>query len=100
MDFEKMKPELVAEQAHQIKISADNVREILDSAKKNMNTLNDSWDSKASRKVAERFTSLSSNFNNFYQAITEYSKFVDDAQKAYVEAHNEVEKLAEELLDE
>ena len=100
MDFEKMRPELVAEQAKEIMISANKVKDVLDRAKKDMNTLNDSWDSKAARKVSERFTTLSSNFTNFYQAITAYSKFIDDAQKAYVEAHSEVEKLAEDLLSE
>ena len=85
-----------------------------DSLRKNVSdmdaTLNDatqtingtaaSWESAAAENLRSRYLMLSEKFTDFYTAINNYAKFLDNTAEAYENADKKIEERANELLNQ
>ncbi len=100
MTIEKMKIDPVKEAADSLTLSANKMKEILNNSDKNIATLEKGWNSQKSKLVTENYLLLSKKFPEFYDLIIELSKYISNAQNVYIEAHDELQTKAEELLED
>ena len=82
-----------------ISTSANNVDRILKEALQEMQTITNSWESDASAQTLAKFQNLSKNFENFYQLLQDYSRFLEQTAQTYEAADRAIKAKADELLN-
>lgn len=86
MDTEKITYEEVLNTAQVLKNSSDEMRNICDEVERLMNTLRNSWNSAAAEQFASQFSTLKTKFPGFYEAVQNYSTFLNNTVQTYRDA--------------
>lgn len=71
----------------------------LSDAKTEIGNTTKDWQSTAAQTLRDRFESLAGKFDDFYNAIENYAKFLDNTANAYEAADKKIEQRADELLN-
>ena len=71
-----------------------------DDATNTINGTAGNWESNAAENLRGRYTNLSRNFDDFYNAIEKYATYLDNTAASYEEADNKIEQKAEDLLNQ
>lgn len=100
--IEKISYDKVIATADSLSASSNKMKSILDETNQKMQKVNteDTWKSNAAEELYAKFKSLASKFENFYNAIEAYSRFLRDTVDTYKTADTIIANKAEELLDE
>ena len=70
------------------------LREHLDAVEKQMNNLESSWQSDASSTIRERFKAFSPRFQQHWDVIDSYAKFLDTTVEEYNKAETAINSNA------
>ena len=81
-----------------IKREVEELKSALDTAKRIIMQTEESFRGTAADEIRNNFNSLSTKFNDFYQAITDYAKFLENTATAYDQAEGSIQKAADEVL--
>ncbi|MFA5693055.1 MAG: WXG100 family type VII secretion target [Acholeplasmataceae bacterium] len=92
--------EEVTTTAQNLHNSATNMKTILDSVKQKMQRVNteETWKSNAAAEFLSKFNELASKFENFYTAVDNYSKFLQQTVETYKAADQAITGKVDELL--
>lgn len=90
----------LAKAAASLREQVNNMQATLDEATQTINGTAASWESAAAENLRSRYDSLKSKFSDFYQAITNYAKFLDNTAASYESADKKIEERANELLNQ
>ena len=90
----------VEEIASSLEKSSTKMKEILNKSTELMNTVNtsDTIQSDGAEQLYLKYKSLSTKFEEFYNAIVEYAKFLHEVVRVYNEADKNIGKQANDLL--
>ena len=81
-----------------IKKEIEEVKNSLDTAKRIIMQTEESFRGTAADEIRNNFNSLSTKFADFYQAMTDYAKFLENTAGAYDQAEGAIQKAADEVL--
>lgn len=98
MDMQVNSAEL-ARAAENLRSDVDTMSRVLSEATETINKTTSSWESAAAENLRARYTSLSGRFQDFYDAINKYAKFLDNTASAYESADKKITNKADELLN-
>lgn len=90
----------IEEIAQTLDKSSANMKSILDRSTELMNTVNtsDTIKSDGAEELYLKYKSLSTKFEAFYNAISEYARFLHEVVRVYNEADKNIGKQANDLL--
>lgn len=90
MDQIQITLEEVTQTAMKIRSCNEQLNEKLMIMKQYMNDLESSWQSPAANAIREKFNGMLPIFNNYYEIIQLYAKFLDVTVSAYEQTENSI----------
>ena len=98
--IEKISYEEVTNIANSLHNSASTIKTILDETTKKMARMNteETWKSQAALDLVEKYKVLASKFDMFYNAIDNYSKFLNQTVATYQAADKTISSKVDEIL--
>ena len=98
MDMQVNSAEL-ATAAENLRKYVGDMNQTLGDATTTINRTTSSWESAAAENLRNRYTALSGKFQDFYDAINKYAKFLDNTASAYESADKKITAKADDLLN-
>lgn len=98
MDMQVNSAELMSA-ADNLKKAVNTMNNTLNEATTTINQTTSSWESAAAENLRSRYTSLSGKFQDFYDAIEKYAKFLNNTASAYESADKKITAKADDLLN-
>ncbi|WP_338470828.1 pore-forming ESAT-6 family protein [Niallia sp. XMNu-256] len=87
----------VTKTAQTIRTLNQSLSEKLTEIKKEMNNLQQPWQSDASNTIREKFNALAPKFDNYEQVINSYATFLDTTVQRYNEAETAINNNASQF---
>lgn len=89
----------LTEKGKNMQTEAGTMLDILKDIHKEIDTLNQSWESPAATKMVEYMDTMQPKFERYKEVVDEYGKFLEEAAKQYSETEGELQKSAQNLLE-
>ena len=99
MDME-VRSEDLRSSAAELRRLLQKMKDSNDDATKTINGTAANWESNAAENLRGRYTNLSGNFADFYDAIEKYATYLENTATSYEEADQKITQKADDLLNQ
>ena len=93
-----IKPEELKNYANMMKEKISMARSSLEVSTNVINQTAQSFQGSAADTLRDKYNTLQNKFNDFYEAMENYSKFLEQTANSYIETNANISKAAEEVL--
>lgn len=90
----KANPAVMREKATSLNGISQTIQGLTEEFSQEMENLKGQWDGKAAENTVTQFHGLKDNFQNIYDTIQQYSKFLEEAAKAQEETETNIANAA------